>query len=193
MSRFKPNPTRWQDFLTTDERATVDRAEAAKIEWKRLRDVRADIASRAMQRAKAADVSRQIGANNLNDCVAELSTSREQASGGRYDPSTVQVELIKALVGSVELVRAEISQRRIANLTSCAPRAVEHPEPNCLLPILEVGRALLIEYERHVGLPQRQRCVDRPNEVINSGRSAEYTTSAECSSSGTESPARRRA
>lgn len=56
MSRFKPNPTRWQDFLTADERATVDRAEAAKVEWKRLRAVRAEIASRATQRAKAAGI-----------------------------------------------------------------------------------------------------------------------------------------
>lgn len=169
MSRFKPNPTRWQDFLTADERA-----KAANV------------------RART-QLSQQIGANNLNDCVAELRTSREQTSGGRYDPSTVQVELIKALVGSVELVWAEISQRRIANLTSCAPRAVEHPEPNCLLPILEIWRAFLIEFEWHVLLPQRQRCGDRPDEAIYSGRSAEYTTSEECSSSDTKSHALRRA
>lgn len=53
MSKFKPNLTRWQDFLTADERATIARADAAKIEWKRLRAVRAEIASKAALRAKA--------------------------------------------------------------------------------------------------------------------------------------------
>ena len=54
MARFKPKPLpTWRDHLTPDERETVDRADSAQAEWKRLRQIRAEIASRAAQRAKA--------------------------------------------------------------------------------------------------------------------------------------------
>ncbi|HEV7258976.1 MAG TPA: hypothetical protein VGN82_14440 [Bosea sp. (in: a-proteobacteria)] len=54
MSKFKPRPEpTWREHLTASERETVNRADAAQAEWKRLRGVRAEIASRAALRAKA--------------------------------------------------------------------------------------------------------------------------------------------
>lgn len=55
MSRFKPRTPKWpwRDFLTEAERQQLDRAEAAKAEWKRLNTERAGITNRAIQRAKA--------------------------------------------------------------------------------------------------------------------------------------------
>lgn len=59
MSKFKPRPQpTWREHLTTAEREVVDRADAAQAEWKRLRAVRAEIASRAAQRAKANSLGR---------------------------------------------------------------------------------------------------------------------------------------
>lgn len=58
MSRFKPRVSNWREHLTAGEREMVDRADAAQVEWKRLRAVRAEIASRAAQRAKASDLRR---------------------------------------------------------------------------------------------------------------------------------------
>lgn len=53
MSKFKPRAQTWRDHLTAGERETVERADAAQAEWKRLRAVRAEIASKAALRAKA--------------------------------------------------------------------------------------------------------------------------------------------
>lgn len=59
MSKFKPKPQpTWRDHLTLGERETIDRADAAQAEWKRLRALRAEIASRAAQRAKANSLGR---------------------------------------------------------------------------------------------------------------------------------------
>lgn len=60
MSKFKPRSQSWRDHLTISERETVARADAAQAEWKRLRAMRAEIASRAALRAKAADPSRSL-------------------------------------------------------------------------------------------------------------------------------------
>jgi len=53
MSKFKPRSQNWREHLTAGERETVERADAAQAEWKRLRAVRAEIASKAALRAKA--------------------------------------------------------------------------------------------------------------------------------------------
>lgn len=53
MSKFKPRTKDWRNHLTAAERETVGRADAAQAEWKRLRAVRAEIASRAALRAKS--------------------------------------------------------------------------------------------------------------------------------------------
>ena len=54
MSKFKPRPApSWREHLTAAEREDVARADAAQAEWKRQRAVRAEIACRAAQRAKA--------------------------------------------------------------------------------------------------------------------------------------------
>ncbi|MBN9453214.1 MAG: hypothetical protein J0I42_14800 [Bosea sp.] len=53
MSKFKPRTSDWRNHLIAAERETVDGADAAQVEWKRLRAVRAEIASRAALRAKA--------------------------------------------------------------------------------------------------------------------------------------------
>ena len=43
----------WRAYLTTDEAATVARAETAKAEWQRLQAERAAIQNRAIHRAKS--------------------------------------------------------------------------------------------------------------------------------------------
>lgn len=44
----------WRAYLTADETATLERADAAKAEWQRLNQTRAMITNRAIQRAKYA-------------------------------------------------------------------------------------------------------------------------------------------
>lgn len=46
--------TPWRDHLTEDERVTIEAAESAKETWRRLKQARAIIISRAVARAKLA-------------------------------------------------------------------------------------------------------------------------------------------
>lgn len=44
----------WREYLTDEERETLDRADEAKAAWTRLNGERASITNRAIQRAKYA-------------------------------------------------------------------------------------------------------------------------------------------
>ena len=44
----------WRDYLTDDERALIERADAAKLVWQAANDRRAGIVNRAIQRARYA-------------------------------------------------------------------------------------------------------------------------------------------
>ena len=55
MSYRKPEPKwPWRDFLTDQERATLQQADEAKAHWQALNAARAKIVNRALQRAKYA-------------------------------------------------------------------------------------------------------------------------------------------
>lgn len=44
----------WRDYLTAEERAIIEQADAAKASWQALNDRRAGIVNRAIQRARYA-------------------------------------------------------------------------------------------------------------------------------------------
>lgn len=44
----------WRDYLTDDERAIIESADAAKLAWQALNDRRAGVVNRACQRARYA-------------------------------------------------------------------------------------------------------------------------------------------
>lgn len=44
----------WRDYLTDEERAVIEQADAAKIAWQAFNDRRAGIVNRAIQRARYA-------------------------------------------------------------------------------------------------------------------------------------------
>jgi hypothetical protein len=51
---YKPREPKWdwRGYLTPEEKAVLDAADAAKQEWQRLNKERASITNRAIQRAK---------------------------------------------------------------------------------------------------------------------------------------------